>query len=158
MIDDPVDQHTSEVLGSREEAESAMREFQQKGWEVFHERVPLSGQFGFYCVRTVVRSDGSESRLAHSVRWNRFHEPLIPVTIACHTRQTFLSFLLRHGQHESFEYFEYGDGDVGLVCYCNALRGWSDVLQISDDFDHDLDETCQEILGEMANSGFDIED
>jgi hypothetical protein len=33
----------------------------------------------------------------------------------------------------------------------DAERGWFEVLHISDEFDHDLDERCQEIIGELAN-------
>lgn len=150
-MDEDIERHTSELRSSQEEAEEVMSSLQRKGWEVYHERVPLVGQAGYYCVRTLQQADGSEIRHAHSVRWNRFDGPLMPVTIDCRDRRTLLSFMWRHGEHDEFEYFEYGDGDVGLVCYCNADRGWSEVLRISDEFEHDLDETCQEILGELAN-------
>jgi len=150
-MDEAVERHTTELKHSQEDAEKVMLNLQRKGWQVYHERVPLTGQAGYYCVRTLKRSDGEEVRHAHSVRWNRFSEPLMPVTIDCLRQRGLLEFMWRHGGHEEFEYFEYGDGDVGLVCYCNAVRGWSEILRISDEFDHDLDEHCQEILGELAN-------
>jgi hypothetical protein len=156
MLDEDVDRHTSELKDSREAAEEEMHALRKKGWDVYQERVPLSGQAGYYCVRTVTGPDGSEVRYAHSVRWNRFHAPLFPATIDCLDRLTLLSFVWRHAQHPGFEYFEYGDGDIGLVCYCNAEHGWSDVLRVSDEFDHDLDDTCHEILGEIAS--YDYED
>lgn len=151
MEEEAVDRHTAELKPSQEDAEEVMRSLQSQGWEVYHERVPLTGQAGYYCVRTVSCADGSEVKHAHSVRWNRFSDPLMPVTIDCFVRTALFGFILRHGAHDDFEYFEYGDGDVGLVCYCNAERGWSEVLRISDEFEHDLDDLCAEIVGEMAN-------
>jgi hypothetical protein len=150
-MDDPVERHTTELKSNQEAAEVVMRNLQKKGWEVYHERVPLTGQAGYYCVRTLTQADGSEIKHAHSVRWNRFVDELMPVTIDCLFQTTLFSYLWRHASHEDFEYFEYGDGDIGLVCYCNAERGWSEVLRVSDEFDHDLDETCAEIIGELAN-------
>lgn len=150
-MDDPVERHTTEIKANQEDAEEVMRNLQDNGWEVYHERVPLTGQAGYYCVRTVACADGSEIKHAHSVRWNRFAEPLKPVTIDCLQRTVLFGYLLRHAAHGDFEYFEYGDGDVGLVCYCSATRGWSEVLRISDEFDHDLDDMCCEIIGEIAN-------
>lgn len=151
-MEESVARHTSELRSSQQDAEEVMRNLQKKGWEVYHERVPLTGQAGYYCVRTLQQADGSEIRYAHSVRWNRFRGELVPVTIDCFSRLELLSFLWRHAHHDDFEYFEYGDDDIGLVCYCNAERGWSEVLRISDEFDHDLDECCQEIIGELANA------
>lgn len=156
MLDEPVDQHTSELQESKEEAERVMMTLRKKGWTVYHERVPLSGQAGYYCVRDDVDDDGEPVKLAHSVRWNRFEGELCPVTIDCLDRKTLLSFVWRHGSHDGFEYFEYGDGDVGLVCYCHAHRGWSEVLRVSDDFTHDLDDPSYEILGELAHVDMDL--
>jgi hypothetical protein len=150
-MDDPVERHTTELKTNQEDAEDVMRNLQQNGWEVYHERVPLTGQAGYYCVRTVTCADGSEIKHAHSVRWNRFIDELIPVTIDCLYQTVLLSYLWRHVQHDDFEYFEYGDGDVGFVCYCNADVGRSEVLRVSDEFDHDLDERCAELIGELAN-------
>lgn len=151
-MDDHVERHTTELKASEEDAEEVMRTLERDGWEVFHERVPLKGQAGYYCVRTVDCIDGSKIRHAHSVRWNRFLGELIPVTIDCTHQTVLFSFLMRHAAHNDFEYFDYGDGDVGLVCYCNANLGRSEVLRISDEFEHDLDERCAEIIGELANS------
>ena len=150
MLEEDVDQHTSELQDSQEEAEEAMLSLQRKGWTVYHERVPLAGQAGYYCVREVKDENGESVRQAHSIRYNRFKEALFPVTIDCLDKITLLSFVWRHAHHEGFEYFEYGDGDIGLVCYCNAHRGWSEVLRISDDIDHDLDDSAYEIIGELA--------
>lgn len=151
----PVTRHTSELKRTQQAAEEVMLDLREKGWEVYHEKVPLIGQAGYYCVRTIRKKDGSAVRHAHSVRWNRFEEPLLATTIDCISQRSLLDFIWQHGTHQHFEYFEYGDGDVGLVCYCNASRGWSIVLRISDEFDHDLNDKCLEILGEIANaSGF----
>jgi hypothetical protein len=150
MLDEEVDQHTSELKATKEEADRVMQTLQQRGWTIFHERVPLAGQAGYYCVREVTTEDGEVVKKAHSVRWNRFKDALFPVTIDCTDRLVLLSFIWRHGAHEGFEYFEYGDGDVGLVCYCHAHLGWSEVLRVSDEIQHDLDEPSYEILGELS--------
>jgi hypothetical protein len=150
-MDDLVERHTTELKANREDAENVMRDLQRDGWDIYHERVPLTGQAGYYCVRTVTSADGSETKHAHSIRWNRFSDELMPVTIDCLYQTVLFSYLWRHAWHDDLEYFEYGDGDVGFVCYCNAERGWSEVLRVSDDFDHDLDERCTEIIGEFAN-------
>ena len=111
MIDDPVERHTSELKPNQEDAEQVMLNLQRKGWSVYNERVPLAGQAGYYCVRTLTSLDGNVVKHAHSIRWNRFIEPLMPVTIDCLRRVTLLSFMWRHGGHHNFEYFEYGVGD-----------------------------------------------
>lgn len=155
MLDEHVDQHTSELQDTKEEADRVMRSLRQEGWTIYHERVPLTGQAGYYCVREFDEG-GTPVKQAHSVRWNRFEASLVPVTIDCTDRQTLLSFVWRHGAHEGFEYFEYGDGDMGLVCYCHAHRGWSEVLRIPEDFSEDLDEPAFEVLGELAHLEIDV--
>ena len=121
-MDDYEENHTSIVKDSQEEAERAVSKLRRSGWEIYPEKVPLQGQWGFYCVRTFQDTDGFCRKRAHSVRWNIFDDELQPVTIACRNDQDLLSFVWTHALHEGFDHFEYGDGDMGFVCYCHAHR------------------------------------
>jgi hypothetical protein len=125
--------HTSELRPSQEEAERVMQVLQEQGWSVYPERVPLQGQSGYYCVRTVHHPDGSCSKRAHSIRWNLFDDALVPLTICCPGDAELLSFAWRHAGHPGFDYFQYSDNDeaVGFVCYCRAAAGYSLVLRVS---------------------------
>lgn len=152
-----VERHTSELKPSREAAERVVSRMRSHGWEVYEERVPLSGQYGFYCVRVVPDEGGDLVRQAHSVRWNLFDSALVPVTIDCWDDAVFLSFLWRHAGHEDFSFFEYHDGDVGFVCYCEGHRGFSLALRVSDDFEPGLSDEATEIVGAFVPC-FDDED
>jgi len=141
------DEHTSEVRRSQAEAERVMEVLQERGWTVYPERVPLQGQSGYYCVQTIRNPDGSCSERAHSVRWNIFTDPLIPVTIGCRNERDLLSFIWRHARHSGFDYFRYGeDGDVGFVCYCHATRGYSYVLRVGRFLEQPLPEEAVNLL------------
>jgi len=128
-------QHTSEIRRSQAEAERVMEVLQQRGWTVYPEKVPLQGQSGYYCVRTIHHPDGRCEERAHSVRWNMFADALVPLTIWCGGDIDLLSFIWQHARHDGFDYFHYGEGegDVGFVCYCRAGRGYSTVLRVSSD-------------------------
>lgn len=126
-------EHTWEIKPTQEEVESVRRKLEASGWVIYPERVPLTGQSGYYCVRTVKHDDGTSSQHTHSVRWNLFDAPLRPVTILCRDDADLLSFLWQHARYPGFGFFEYGEnGDVGLVCYCHGSRGCSLVLRIGD--------------------------
>jgi len=146
MDEHEYEDHTSELKRSREEAERAAEHFRLKGWDVYPEKVPLAGQWGFYCVHTWTNSDGSTSKRAHSVRWNIYEQELTPIVIDAQCDADILSFLWQHAGHDGFDHFEYGDGDVGFVCYCQGDRGRSLVLRIGSEIDHLLHESTFELL------------
>jgi len=124
-------EHTSELRRSQAEAERMMEVLQERGWTVYPEKVPLQGQSGYYCVQTVLHQDGSCSERAHSIRWNIFEDPLVPLTIQCGGDTDLLSFVWQHASHQGFDYFHYDGGDVGFVCYCRAQGGYSLVMRLS---------------------------
>lgn len=140
------DEHTSEIKRSREEAERVVQRLKSSGWEIYPEKVPLQGQWGFYCVRTYQDADGECHKHAHSVRWNIFDSELRPVTIHCRDDRDLLSFVWQHAIHDGFDYFEYGDGDVGFVCYCRSGRGRSLVLRVGVEIEPDLSADAFELL------------
>lgn len=142
------EEHTAELKRSREEAERVAGQLQRQGWEISPERVPLQGQWGFYCVRTFQDSDGEFRTVTHSVRWNLFKNELQPVTVACRNDTDLLSFVWQHAAHEGFDYFEYGQdsGDVGFVCYCHAYAGTSLVLRLNSEIEDALSEAAFELL------------
>lgn len=148
---DSLERHTCELKRNQEEAERIVSQMRDQGWEIYSERVPLAGQFGYFCTRLVKQPDGGLTRHAHSVRWNLFGDPLVPITIDCLNDKAFLSFLWQHAGHENFSFFEYQDGDVGFVCYCRGgTCGFSDVLRISDECVPGLSEDALEIVGAYA--------
>lgn len=127
-----------------------METLQEHGWTVYPERIPLQGQSGYYCVRTTHNADGSFTERAHSVRWNIFESPLIPVTVRSRDELDILSFVWSHATHPGFDYFHYGDDgpddDVGFVCYCRAILGYSHVLRVDISFDNPLNTAALELL------------
>jgi hypothetical protein len=145
------DEHTSELKRSREEAESAVQKLKKHGWAIYPERIPLQGQWGFYCVSTYQDGKGACHKRAHSVRWNLYDNELRPVTVECRDDLDLLSFIWQHATHDGFGYFEYGDGDVGFVCYCRGRRGQSLVLRVSSDIDHILSGDAFELLYRYEN-------
>ena len=126
-------EHTSELRRSQAEAERMMEILQERGWTVYPEKVPLQGQSGYYCVRTLLNPDGTSSERTHSIRWNMFETPLAPNTVRCQGDPDLLSFVWGHAGHQGFDYFHYTDGDVGFVCYCRGEKGYSLVLRLSTD-------------------------
>lgn len=136
--------HTCELKPSQEDAAQVANRLRRSGWEVYNERVPLSAQFGYYCVRVVPQPNGTLIRYAHSVRWNLFEHPLEPVTIDCPDEGTLLSFLWGHSSHENFSFFEYEEGDVGFVCYCRGLSGYSLALRLNEDCE--LSDTARDVV------------
>lgn len=118
------------------DSESDAREFasklQKEGWEVYHETVPLSGQEGFYCVKSLVE-DGDAVRHIKNVVWNMYEQELYPVVMDATCDQDVLSFLWQHASHPGFGYFEWSSGEaVGFVCHCNHQNGRSIALKISE--------------------------
>jgi len=140
------DQHTSELKRSKEEAERVVQILRKRGWEIYPEKVPLQAQWGFYCVHTFQDDRGECHKLSHSVRWNIYGAPLRPLTIDCHNDGDILSFVWQHSNHDGFDYFEYGDGDVGFVCYCRSELGCSLVLRVGSEIEHLLSEEAFELL------------
>lgn len=141
------DAHTSELKLSQEEAERTVRLLKNRGWEVYPEKVPLQGQWGFYCVCTYQAEDGECYKKSHSVRWNLYEGPLRPFTIDCQNDGDLLSFVWQHAAHDGFDYFEYGDGDVGFVCYCRGSdTGCSLVLRVGSEIEEVLSEEAFELL------------
>jgi hypothetical protein len=138
--------HTSELKRSEAEAERVMTVLQSRGWTVCREKVPLQGQLGYYCVQTVHHADGSCSERSHSIRWNIFEDPLRPLTVPCRHDADLLSFVWAHSRHQGFDYFQYGDGDVGFVCYCRAPRRYSLVLRVSAEGDVTFSEEAISLL------------
>jgi hypothetical protein len=153
MSEHDYDDHTAELKRSRAEAEKVADALRDKGWEVYPEKVPLAGQWGYYCVNTWHDEDGSSCQRAHSVRWNLYDQELHPVVINCRNDRDLLSFIWTHGTHEGFDHFEYGDGDVGFVCYCQGQRGKSLVLRVGQEIDEALSEESFELLWMYENQG-----
>lgn len=143
-----LEKHTFELKPSQEAVEQAVKLLRERGWEIYNERVPLSGQFGYFCVRVFADGSGKPVQHAHSVRWNLFGKPLIPVTIDCLDDRAFLSFLWQHATHENFSFFDYQDGDVGFVCYCGGESGYSTVLRVSEEFEPGIGDLAFDILEE----------
>jgi len=152
MAEHDYDDHTAELKRSREEAEMAAEALRQKGWDVYPEKVPLAGQWGYYCVNTWVSSDGIERKRALSVRWNLYERELRPIVIDCQKETDLLSFIWQHAGHAGFDHFEYGDGDVGFVCYCQGHVGQSLVLRIGQELDEELSEEAFELLWLYENA------
>jgi len=146
MAEGDYDQHTSTLKSSRAEAEQIADTLRDKGWDVYPEKVPLAGQWGYYCVTMLRDDDGEYFKRAHSVRWNIFSEELHPIVIDCQQETDILSFLWQHSTHHGFDHFEYGDGDVGFVCYCQGERGQSLVLRIGVELDSVLSQNAFELL------------
>lgn len=144
--------HTSEVKPSQADAERMVQVLEARGWTICPERVPLQGQLGYYCVRKIHRADGSCTERAHSVRWNMFEGPLVPVTVGCQDDAELLSFVWTHATHDGFYFFHYGDDDdeddtdVGFVCYCRARLGYSYVLRVGDEMADDLSDAALHLL------------
>jgi len=128
-----------------------------QGWEVYPEKVPLAGQCGFYCVHTWQDSKGMLCKKAHSIRWNLFGHELQPIIIDCQQETDILSFVWQHGNHPGFDYFEYGDGDVGFVCYCRGDDQRSLVLHVGQELDETFSDETFELLWlyENGNSFYD---
>lgn len=146
MSEADYEDHTSVLKTSREEAEKTAATLKRKGWEVYPEKVPLAGQGGYYCVTTWQDDEGDYVKRAHSVRWNIFEKELHPIVIECQQQNDILSFLWSHSGHRGFDFFEYGDGDVGFVCYCQGSRGRSLVLRIGTELEPDLTPEAFELL------------
>lgn len=146
------DDHTAELKKSREEAEMAAETLRLKGWDVYPEKVPLVGQWGYYCVSTWVSSDGVERSRAHSVRWNLYDRELQPLVIDCQQESDILSFVWKHAGHPGFDHFEYGNGDVGFVCYCRGKQGQSLVLRIGQELDETFSDETFELLWLYENA------
>jgi hypothetical protein len=150
-------EHTCELKPSQEDAERVVERLRQGGWEIYNERVPLSGQFGYYCVRLVPQEQGGLMQQVHSVRWNLFGDPLVPLTIECLDDTTLLSFLWQHISHENFSFFEYDEGDVGFVCYCHGEHGYSLVLRVSDE-DTSLSDVARDVVVSCVAKSHDDDD
>lgn len=142
--------HTFDLKDSRQSAEREVESYKAQGWEVFHEKIPLTGQIGFYCVREYTTPEGTQGKETHSIRWNQFERELEPVTINCYRKTVLFQYLLRHARHNVYV-FNYSDGDLGFVCYCHAKNGWSEVLRVSDSEPVDFDDDTYEILWEYSN-------
>ena len=144
--------HTWELRPSQEEAEGVRRRLEANGWVVYPERIPLTGQSGYYCVRTITHEDGTSSQYTHSVRWNLFDTPLQPITIPCRSDAELLGFLWRHARHPGFGFFEYGDErDVGFVCYCRGEQGYSLALRVSTDVFPKITDQTINVLRQFAS-------
>jgi hypothetical protein len=152
MSDHDSGDHTAEVKSSRAEAEQIAQELSDQGWDVYPERVPLQGQWGFYCVQSFHSDDGHKRQKAYSVRWNLFDTVLTPIEIDTQHERDILSFIWTHAGHSGFDYFEYGDGDVGFVCHCQGDRGKSIVLRIGSEVDHLLSDDAFELLWIYENA------
>jgi len=127
------ERHTAELKHSREEAEQAVRQLRAQGWDIYPEKVPLQGQWGFYCVCMYQADNGEFYKHAHSVRWNIYEKELRPITVNCRDDADLLSFVWQHAGHDGFDFFEYDDDDIGFVCYCLNPQGCSLALCISAD-------------------------
>ena len=137
--------HTWEILEGPEEAVEAMRALQADGWLVFRETVPLSGQCGFRCIMQEQEA-GKLVRREHSILWNVFDTELVPIVVDCRDERDLLAFVLQHGAHRSFDFFEYVDDDVGFVCYCRAHLRRSLVLRIADETLCDFSDDAMEFI------------
>ena len=149
-MDETADVRTWEIKGTREEAEQIVRRLQSSGWTVYHERVPLQGQSGYYCVRATETDDGVVVRRCHSVRWNIFQRELIPFIVECETEGDLLGFLWTHGGHSSLEHLDFGDGEIGFVCHCRAERGYSMAMNITREIADVLDPRVRVLLMRYA--------
>jgi hypothetical protein len=144
--------HTFEVKESPEDAVMAMRALQASGWLVFKETVPLSGQCGFRCIMQEERK-GRVIRRSHSILWNMYEGELFPIIIDCNNEVEMFSFVMQHGHHETFGYFEYDDDDdVGFVCYCRAHLRRSLVLRISEEVQCDFSDNAVDFLYQYEES------
>lgn len=143
------DPMTYKVMRTREEAVEAMRMLQKKGWEVYATNAPLSGQVGFKCLSPFKKSDGILVQHSCCIFWNLYDSELVPIVIECQNERMLLDFAWQHGHHESFGFFEYPDGDLGFVCYCQGKNGRSMVLQIDEDLD--LNEDACEFIWEYQS-------
>lgn len=157
MFEPDCEDHTAVLKGSREEAERAAQALKDLGWDVYPEKVPLTGQWGYYCVSTWQAPGGTLRKRAQSVRWNLFGHELCPVVIDCTCETDIFSFVWQHGTHDNFDYFEYGDGDVGFVCYCRGHLGRSLVMHIGQELDPELSDAAFELMWIYENDNV-IED
>lgn len=133
---------TVTVVSNRDDAVRAMRAYQAQGWDIYATHIPLSGQAGFKCVSPRPMGDGP---IHHLIYWNMFQTELTPIILECDSESVLLSYILRHGRHESFGFFMFPDDDLGFVCYCEGHHGRSNVLHIPEE--HGLDENAEEFLG-----------
>ena len=155
MSDTDYEDHTAILKSSRAEAERIADTLKAKGWEVYPEKVPLAGQGGYYCVSTWQDNDGEYIKRAHSVRWNIFGKELRPIVMNAQQETDILSFLWQHATHPGFDHFEYGDGDVGFVCYCRGNEGQSLVLRVGVEIEDELSQDAFELLWIYQNQGSD---
>jgi len=51
-------------------------------------------------------------------------------------------FVLGHGRHDTFGFFQYPNEDVGFVCYCQEHNGRSIALRIPEELDMG-EEACE---------------
>jgi len=128
-------ERTQVIARTREEAVMAMQKLQSKGWQVFAQNAPLAAQAGFYCVKNTLEDDGTTTRRARSIMWNLYGQELAPITIDCESDLALTDFVLGHGRHDTFGFFQYPDDDVGFVCYCQEHNGRSIALRIPDELD-----------------------
>lgn len=138
--------HTLQVMKTREAAVMAMRTLQSEGWRVTIQTVALTGQCGFYCVGHEER-EGRLVECAHSILWNMYEIALTPIVIDCKGDQDLLTFVLQHGNHETYGYFEFDDEeDMGFVCYCEGHAGHAIALRISPEVYDEMNDESVEFL------------
>lgn len=133
------------------ETEAEVREvvagLQKSGWDIYYETVPLSGQEGFYCVKTKFDDQGDPVQTIKNVVWNLYDQELIPIVVDAKSDADILSFMWTHGQHEGFGYFEWSSSSaVGFVCHCGHELGRSHALRISEEVQETLSEASWDLL------------
>lgn len=157
MSDTDYEDHTAILKSSQEEAEEVAETLKDRGWEVYPEKIPLIGQGGYYCVSTWQDQDGEYIKRARSFRWNLFDNELRPIVVDCQQGTDILSFLWQHTTHPGFDHFEYGDGDVGFVCYCQGEAGRSLVLRVGAELEDILSDEAFELLWLYQNQELEDE-
>ena len=135
------------VRNTESEVREIVADLQKEGWEIYYESVPLSGQEGFYCVKTEFTADGESTRTVKNVVWNMYSQELHPVTIDARGVEDMLSFIWQHGSHEGFGYFEWSnEQDIGFVCHCQHHNGRSLALKIGPEAQEKLNEAAWDLL------------
>lgn len=135
------------VKETEAEVREVVADLQKTGWDIYYETVPLSGQEGFYCVKTHFNDKGEPSQTIKNVVWNLYDQELVPIVVDAYHDADILSFIWTHGAHEGFGYFEWSStSDIGFVCHCGHELGRSYALRIKEHMQATLSDEAWELL------------